>query len=109
MNCFFDRERMMTVYCGVEEPRCVRLAAQDLCGDLRKLSGREAALCDRAPAAQTEDALLVATLGTAAAELPGMKNGNDLPRGRAFRQRQYCAECAGLRAGAGGKPDGIHV
>lgn len=71
MNCFFDRERMMTVYCGVEEPRCVRLAAQDLCGDLRKLSGREAALCDRAPAAQTEDALLVATLGTAAAELPG--------------------------------------
>lgn len=72
MNCFFDRERMMTVYCGVEEPRCVRLAAQDLCGDLRKLSGREAVLCDRAPAAQTEDALLVATLGTAAAELPGI-------------------------------------
>ena len=57
----------MTVYCGAEEPQCVRLAVEDLRSDLQKLSGRMPALCDRAPAAQTEDALLVATLESAGA------------------------------------------
>lgn len=66
MNCFFDQDRNMTIFCGSDEPACVQLAVRDLQSDLQKRSGRVPAVRDRGPDAQDQDVLVVATIGSAA-------------------------------------------
>lgn len=61
MKCFFDRPHMVTVYCDAGEQPCVQHAVADLCGDLRRVSGRDAVRCDHLPSPGTENVLLVAT------------------------------------------------
>lgn len=61
MNCFFDKERILSICCDASEPVCVHLAVQDLISDLCKLSGRTPALYDHLPTADMQDVLLVTT------------------------------------------------
>ncbi len=61
MNCFFDKEHIVSICCDASEPTCVHLAVEDLISDLRKLSGRAPALLDSLPGDTMRHVLLVAT------------------------------------------------
>ncbi len=81
MNCFFDKDRIISVCCDASEPACVHLAVQDLMHDLCKLSGRMPVLHDTLPAADMQNVLLVttasslslATLGINASAIAGKR------------------------------------
>lgn len=61
MNCFFDKEHIVSICCDASEPACVHLAVKDLISDLRKRSGRTPALHDCLPCESMQDVLLIAT------------------------------------------------